>query len=79
MGSYTIPAKVEPTPYLRGDVNGDGFVTIADVTTLINHVLMSDFNDAEGFNSENADCNVDGKWNINDVTALINYILSKQW
>ncbi len=79
MGAYTIPAKVEPTPYLRGDVNGDGQITINDVTTLVNHVLMNDFNDVEGFNSENADCNLDGKWNISDVTALINYILSKQW
>ena len=67
------------TQGLRGDVNNDGFVTIADVTTLINHVLMSDYTDADNFNSANADCNKDGKWNISDVTALINYILSKQW
>ncbi len=70
--------EVEPQG-LRGDVNNDGFVTIADVTTLINHVLMSDYTDADNFNSANADCNKDGKWNISDVTALINYILSKQW
>ena len=40
---------------------------------------MSDYTDADNFNSANADCNKDGKWNISDVTALINYILSKQW
>ena len=65
--------------YMRGDVNNDGVVAIADVTTLINHVLMNDFTDGDNFNSANADCNKDGKWNISDVTALINYILSKQW
>ena len=74
----TATLVVEPVG-MRGDVNNDGVVAIADVTTLINHVLMNDFNDSESFNSENADCNLDGKWNISDVTALINYILSKQW
>ena len=69
---------VEPVG-MRGDVNNDGVVAIADVTTLINHVLMNDFTDGDNFNSANADCNKDGKWNISDVTALINYILSKQW
>ena len=74
----TATLVVEPVG-MRGDVNNDGVVAIADVTTLINHVLMNDFTDADNFNSANADCNKDGKWNISDVTALINYILSKQW
>ena len=76
---YIISVTEAVAQGLRGDVNNDGFVTIADVTTLINHVLMSDYTDADNFNSANADCNKDGKWNISDVTALINYILSKQW
>ena len=74
----TATLVVEPVG-MRGDVNNDGVVAIADVTTLINHVLMNDFTDGDNFNSANADCNKDGKWNISDVTALINYILSKQW
>ena len=71
--------KVEVPVGMRGDVNNDGQINIADVTALINHVLMSDFTDADNFSSANADCNLDSRWNIADVTALINYILSKQW
>ena len=77
--AYIFKVKGDEPQGLRGDVNNDGVVAIADVTTLINHVLMNDFTDADNFNSANADCNKDGKWNISDVTALINYILSKQW
>ena len=58
--------------FIPGDVNGDGEVTIGDVTDLID-VILSDnasMNDA-------ADVNTDGELSIGDVTALINLILEK--
>ena len=65
---------VEPEPeYLRGDVNRDKVVNIADVTALIDMLLNGDAMIPE------ADCNLDNAMNIADVTALIDYLLSGQW
>ena len=61
---------------LRGDVNGDNQVGIADVTALINYLLTDD---ATGINLDAADCNLDETINISDVTALINYLLTDNW
>ena len=58
---------------LRGDVNSDELVNIADVTDLIDSLLASaDVNDS-------ADCNEDGSVNIADVTDLIDYLLGGSW
>ena len=62
----------EPT-ILRGDVNQDGDVNIADVTELIDYLLSGAEAPAE------ADCNLDEGVNIADVTALIDYLLSGVW
>ena len=64
---------------LRGDVNNDGKVSIADVTALINGLLSDNFESTSDFNYDNADCNQDGEVKIGDVTALINYLLSGSW
>ena len=67
----------EPQPQgLRGDVNDDTFVTIDDVTALINYLLTDD---ATGLNLDNANCNLDQTISIDDVTALINYLLTDAW
>ncbi len=58
---------------LRGDVNGDNSVAIADVTALIDHLLSGTVAPVT------ADCNTDGSVTINDVTVLIDYLLSGQW
>ena len=58
---------------LRGDVNGDGNVTIADVTALID-ILLSGTTAPPA-----ADCNQDNSVSIADVTALIDYLLSGSW
>ena len=58
---------------LKGDVNIDGRVDIADVTTLISYVLSGRSN---GLNLWAAEMNNDGDINIADITALIAYILS---
>ena len=61
---------------LRGDVDGDGDVNIADVTALIDYLLSGD---AAGVNLDAADCDKDGDVNIADVTSLIDYLLSGEW
>ena len=58
-------------PFLIGDVNKDGVVSIADVTALVNIIL------GRGFDPEHADVNADGAITIADVTALVNIILGK--
>ena len=67
----TLPWSNIPTIIEQGDVNGDGVVTIADVTALVNIIL--------GKSEANAiaDVNGDGSVTIADVTALVNIILGK--
>ena len=62
---------------LTGDVNGDGNVSIADVTAVVNIVLGKDNVKPYLFNHEAADVNRDGEISIADVTALVNIILNK--
>ena len=77
MGGLEFMIIEDPQPQsLRGDVNGDGFVNIADVTDLINYLLTDD---ATGINLENANCNNDQSVNIADVTDLINFLLTDAW
>ena len=61
---------------LRGDVDEDGTVNIADVTALIDYLLSGN---TDGINLENAECNRDSSINIADVTSLIDYLLSGVW
>ena len=58
---------------LRGDVNGDGYVTIDDVTALIDILLNDSVAPAA------ADCNQSDTVTIDDVTALIDYLLTDNW
>ena len=61
---------------LRGDVNGNNEVTIADVSALIDYLLTGD---TTGINMAAADCNgLDGV-TIADVSALIDYLLTGAW
>ncbi len=59
-----------------GDLDGNGRVSIDDLTTLIGYLLSGD---ATGLDLANADCYQDGRISIDDVTALINYLLSGSW
>ena len=61
--------------FTLGDVDGDGEVSIADVTTLINYLLTGEGN----INEQAADCSLDGNVSIADVTMLINYLLTSNW
>lgn len=57
---------------MRGDVNGDGDISIADVTTLIDYLLGGSSLD---ITEATADANGDGAISIADVTTLIDYLL----
>jgi hypothetical protein len=60
----------------NGDGNGDGTVTIADVTAIVNHILGKP--QSGSFNEVMADTNGDGAVTIADVTATVNLILGKK-
>ncbi len=70
---YNGSAWIEMTASLRGDVNGDGNVNVADVTALISLVLEGN---ATAASHPAADVNEDGVVNIGDVTTLISLVLS---
>jgi hypothetical protein len=57
--------------YNRGDVNGDGHVSIADVSAIIDHLLGGELDE---YQREAADANTDGKLSIADVSTLIDMI-----
>ena len=85
IGIYSIPTQenVHTTPAMSTisipgaqtghDVNCDGNTSIADVTTLIDHLLGGN---PQPINLDAADVNGDGTRTIADVTALIDYLLS---
>lgn len=64
--------KFEAT-WLRGDVNNDGEVNIADVNTLIDIILGGHFDDQTMLR---ADVNEDGEIGIADINAVIDIILN---
>ena len=57
---------------LRGDVNGDGKVSIEDVTKLISYLLTKNVQDV---NLLAADMDGNGQVNIADLTSLIKFLL----
>ena len=73
--SETPGYLTEKPDILLGDVNGDGQITIADVTALVNIILGKDTTGQ--YNHAAADVNQDNQITIADVTALVNKILGK--
>ena len=83
-GCYATEMGVLPELYeemaLKGDVNRDGEVTIADVTALVNILLgkATEENDSDRYDFEAADVNGNGERTVADVTALVNILLGKK-
>ena len=71
---FTIEAVENQPTILLGDVNGDGTLSIKDVTELINYLLAGE---QPGFNAANADVNQDGKISITDVSGVISIVLNQ--
>ena len=67
-----VQGTVNAAPVIVGDVNMDGSVNIADVTTLIDYLLGGD---ESLIDIVAADVEQDGMVNIADVTALIDRLL----
>ena len=60
----------DPTASLRGDVNDDGEVSIADINAVIDMILTGD-------TSPSGDVNGDGEVGIADINAIIDVILNQ--
>lgn len=58
---------------LKGDVNGDGVISIVDATMITNEILQIE---NVGFNRDRADMNGDGRISIVDATMVTNIILN---
>ncbi len=56
---------------IKGDVNNDGFVSITDVTIMVDIILGN----IESYDLYAADINDDGTVSVTDVTLLVNMIL----
>ena len=71
VGNWVTP----PDPqFILGDVNNDGFVTIADVSALIDMLLGAEAPTVDECPA--ADMNGDGNITIADVSGLIDYLLT---
>lgn len=70
--SYTMVFPEEPEVKM-GDVNGDTFVNVSDVTTTIAYILGNPYTGE--FNFQAADIDESGNVNVADVTAIIKLIL----
>lgn len=66
---------IEPIPAVTGDVDGDGKVSIADVTDLIDMLLTGA---TSVMDYPAADVDGDGKITIADVTSLIDMLLTSK-
>ena len=70
--SNTKEVVLKEAAGVRGDIDGDGVVTIADVTMLIDKLM-------DGTTTPADDCDLSGSVSMDDVTALINYLLYRTW
>ena len=74
----TISRSVEViVGYMRGDVNGDGSLTIDDVTALISYLLNPEGSGWDQYQVAAADVDGNGSIGINDVTALTNLLIHR--
>ena len=69
--SMSVPLSASAQS-LPGDANDDGQVTIADVVTLIDYLLIGD---GSSINLENSDLDGDRIVSISDITFLIDYLI----
>ena len=62
----------EAPEIIWGDANGDGSITVSDIVSVINYIMLH----PEGnFNEAAADANQNGEINISDVVEIVNIIM----
>ena len=66
---------LSPVENLLGDVNGDGYINITDVSITVDYVLN---HNTEFIILENADMNDDGDINITDISLIVSTVLGQQ-
>ena len=64
-----------PIATIKGDSNDDGEVDVADVTAIINHIMLQA---QDYFNFEASDINDDGEVDVTDLTLVINAIMKPE-
>ncbi len=64
-----------PVPFVTGDANGDGKVTITDAVAIVNYILG---NPSAGFDETAADVSGDGNISITDAVGVVNIILNAE-
>lgn len=76
---FTVTFKfMGGTPPLMGDVNGDGYITMADANMVVNYFLAEEADKPmEGFNIDAADMNGDGTITMADANAIVNKFLGE--
>ena len=72
-GAKAPMLKLFYKPYVEGDANGDGKVTITDAVAIVNYILG---NKSDNFNFDAADVSGDGKITITDAVGVVNIILN---
>lgn len=60
---------------LIGDANNDGNVSVADISTVISHILGES---PQTFNADAADYNSDGTITITDISEIVKHILTTE-
>ena len=76
-GSFKI-WKPEPDYVLiKGDVNGDGSITMADANAVVNYFLSTDPSSITNFNVNAADVNGDKAITMADANAIVNMFLGQ--
>ena len=73
INEYQEPPMPDPFNFRFGDVDGDGEVTIGDVSALID-ILLGGF--ANYDTRQRADMDYDEEMSVGDLSALIDYLLS---
>ena len=68
----TVEFTITALAHKIGDANGDGNVTVADMTAIAHHVLG---NTPASFSATAADVNQDGQVNVADYTAVAHLLL----
>lgn len=62
--------------YVKGDANGDGRVSVADMAIIASHIMGDN---PANFNEKQADVNGDGRVSVADISALASLIMGEDF